>query len=277
MGENEKLLNADERATLAQFAGDSTLDAQRAFALLVLDDGKSQSQSADESGLTVGQVKYIRAKFLKKRLDAFAGVVSVAAETAAAVDTQRAAAVDTQRAAAVDTQRMEELVGELDGLVSELKSTVPKEGTSPYSPLHMVTMLRDNLHKLAPEVQLGILESFEGMTIDDLKDIDTWKGLAYMMSYSARFQAEQVKERMNEQLPNPLKPDTVIGFMKQNIDRFTPEIAKDLFNNFQGTSKEDWLDPDTWKGMFYMVNYSLQFQAEQLKQRLSGDSTDEEA
>jgi hypothetical protein len=29
------------------------------------------------------------------------------------------------------------------------------------------------------------------------------------------------------------------------------------------------VDPDTWKGIWYMITYSLQFQAEQLKQRLS--------
>ena len=267
MGENEKLLNAEERAALTQFASKESLESQRALALLAIDNDKSQSQAAEESGLTVGQVKYIRSKFLKKRLDAFP----------AQMIAESVSAADEETAVSPDTARMEELVSELDGLVSELKSTVPKEGSSPYSPLQMVTMIRENLHKLAPEVQLGILESFEGMTIDDLKDIDTWKGMAYMMSYSARFQAGQVKERMNEQLPHPMKPDTVIGFMKQNIDRFAPEIAKDLFNNLQGTSKEDLLDPDTWKGMFYMVNYSLQFQAEQLKQRLTGESTDDEA
>jgi hypothetical protein len=265
MGE-KRLLDKKARKALAKFAGTETVDQQRAIALLAVDEGKSQSAAAAESGLSIGQVKYIRSKYLKVGLSA--------------LDTFGSAQVtgndEVETAVSPDAQRLDELVSELDELVSELNSTVPEEGTSPYSPLHLITTIRDNLGKLAPDVQLGILESFEGMTIDDLKDIDTWKGLAYMMSYSARFQAGQLKDKMNAQLPNPLKPDTVIDFMKQNIDRFTPEIAKDIFNNLQGSSKEDWLDPDTWKGMWYMVNYSIQFQAEQLKQRLSGESVDEE-
>jgi hypothetical protein len=65
--------------------------------------------------------------------------------------------------------------------------------------------------------------------------------------------------------------------IKQNIERFTPELAKDLSQNLQGATREDLMDPDTWKGMWYMVNYSLQFQMEQMKQRLTGESAEDEA
>jgi len=171
--------------------------------------------------------------------------------------------------------RLQALVSELDGLLSELKTTLPESNQSPYSPLHLLTLVRENLMQLTPDVQSGILESFQGMTVEDLKDLETWKGMAYMLNYSARFQANQVKDKLNEQLPKPLKPDTLIGLMKQSFDRFAPELAKDLYNNFQGTSKEDWMDPDTWKGMWYMINYSLQFQADQFKQRMRGEVTEE--
>lgn len=167
----------------------------------------------------------------------------------------------------------EALLAELDALVEELKASVPDDGSSPYNPLTLLTAVRSNLNRLAPEAQLGILESFRDMTREDLMDIETWKGMAYMMSYSARFQAEKMRDRMNEQMPGPLKPDTVSNFMKQNFDRYAPELIKGLVENLQESEPEDWLDPDTWKGMFYMINYSLQFQAEQLKQRLGGQST----
>ena len=115
--------------------------------------------------------------------------------------------------------RVNELIEELDGLVAELKATVPQEDVSPYSPLRLLALLRQNLKSLTPEMQLSVLESFEGMTKEDLLDVDTWKGLAYMMSYSARFQADQLKEKMNENLPRPLQPDTVLGFVKQLRER----------------------------------------------------------
>ena len=168
--------------------------------------------------------------------------------------------------------RKKALLDELDQLVVELKEAVPKGGPSPYSPLKMLTFLRENLGQFAPDVQLGILENFQEMSREDLMDIDTWKGMAYMLSYSARFQADQIRERMNEQLPKPLQPDTMINFVKENIDRFAPDVAKGILDTFQGATKEDLMDPDTWKGIWYMLNYSMQFQAEQLKQRISGDA-----
>ncbi len=171
--------------------------------------------------------------------------------------------------------RLQELISELDGLVAQLKGSMPATDSSPYSPLRLVTLLRENLHRFTPEVRLGILESFEGMTKEDLMDIDTWKGMAFMLSYSARFQANQVKDQLNERLPTPLKPDTLVDLAKRGMDKLTPTIFKDIMGNLQGATKEDLLDPDTWKGIWYMVNYSLQFQVDQLKQRISGEGEGE--
>ncbi len=262
-----QFLTDDERVVLVGISEMEGVDGRRAAALLGMDGGKSQSEAAEAAGLTVGQVKYAWRKFKAQRLAAFADV---------GVGETAVSSSSSDPAVSEQTKRLEGLVSELDDLVAELKATVPAEGVSPYSPLTLLTTIRENLHNLAPDVQFGILESFEGMTLEDVKDIDTWKGMAYMLSYSAQFQAGLVKEKLNEKLPDPLKPDTVLGFMKKSIDRFTPELAKDMYNNFQGTSKEDWLDPDTWKGMWYMINYSMQFQAEQLKQRLTGVPAEEE-
>lgn len=171
--------------------------------------------------------------------------------------------------------RKKELLDELDELVADLKTAVPESGRSTYNPLQMITYLRQNLSRFTPEMQLGVLENFQGMTREDMLDIETWKGLGYMLSYSARFQADQLREKMNEQLPEPLKPDTMLNFVKSNVDRFTPDVAKGIMDSLQGATREDLVDPETWKGIWYMLNYSVQFQAEQLKQKLTGE-TDEE-
>ncbi|MFQ5420911.1 MAG: hypothetical protein ACE5FD_04920 [Anaerolineae bacterium] len=170
-------------------------------------------------------------------------------------------------------EEIQRLVGELDELIAELKASIPATTGSAYTPLRLINMLRENVSKLPPDLSLGILENFEGMTVDDLKDVDTWKGMAYMLSYSAKFQAGQARERMNESLPDPFKPDTVINFVKKNVDRFAPGIAKDLLANFEGATKEDFLDPDTWKGVWYMLDYSIKFQLEQMKEKLSGEGS----
>jgi hypothetical protein len=172
-------------------------------------------------------------------------------------------------------ERLNQLVAELDEMVSELQASIPKGSASAYSPLRLLTLLRENVSRLSPEVQLGILESFAGTTKEDLLDIDTWKGMAYMLGYSAKFQANQVKDRVSERLPEPVRPDKLLHFVKASLDKVTPTVAKDIMGSLQGASKEDFLDPDTWKGLWYMINYSLQFQADQLKQRLAGQADDE--
>ena len=178
--------------------------------------------------------------------------------------------------------RLEGLVDELDELVTDLKVTLgkeerPRDSSIADYPVRMLTLIRDMAGRLAPDVQLGMLESFEGMTVEDAMDLDTWKGMAYMLSYSAKFQAGQARDKMNETLPEPLQPSVMMRFVKGNIDRFAPEVAKELMANFEGASREDLLDPDTWKGVWYMLNYSLQFQADQMKQRLIGDDAEAEA
>lgn len=104
-------------------------------------------------------------------------------------------------------------------------------------------------------------------------DPETWKGMAYMASYSARFRANQVKEKMNEQLPEPIQPDTMIEFVRKNVDRFTPEVVKGIMETFQGATREDLMDLETWRGMWYMINYSFTFQVNQLRDRVLGETT----
>lgn len=270
MTSGNQLLTESERNALMQISGDGDVQAKRAAALLALDEGKSQSETAVMTGLTSGQVKYIRSKFGKVGLEAFPNLQNVNSVVTEAEPVAEPVIEEDE-----EDGRLQELVADLDGLLSELKSTIPEGTQSPYSPLSLLTLVRENLSHLTPDVQSGILESFKDMTAEDMMDLETWKGMAYMLNYSARFQANQVKDKMNEQLPTPLKPDTLIGMVKQSLDRFTPDLAKDLYNNLQGTSKEDWMDPETWKGMWYMINYSLQFQAEQFKQKVRGESPEE--
>lgn len=167
--------------------------------------------------------------------------------------------------------RKQALLDELDKLVAELRTAVPQSGANAYSPMFFLSYIRETLSRLTPDVQLGILESFDGMTREDMMDIDTWKGLAYMAGYSARFQASQIKDKMNEMLPTPLQPDTSINLVKRTLDKFTPEVAKNIMETLQGATREDLMDVDTWKGIWYMLNYSMQFQLNQLRERVTGE------
>jgi len=262
MTDSQMLVSDEARPVLEQLAAGNDIAGRRAAALLAVADGHSQTEAAAAHDLTEGQVGYIVRKYREHGLDAFA---------APGADAPPAATID-------ETEQLRRLVDELNGRVAELELMVETRGgeTAAYSPLRLLTMVRDNVQKLTPEMQLDVLRNFQGMSADDLLDLDTWKGLAYMMTYSARFQAGQVRgkvsEAINQVVPEPIQPGRLWQLGKSGLDRLTPEFAKQIMGTLQGASREELLDPDTWKGVWYMINYSLQFQAEQLKQRLSHSS-----
>ena len=261
MTDSQTLVSDEARPALEQLAAGQDIDSRRAAALLAVADGQTQADAAAAHDLTEGQVGYIVRKDRELGLDAFAAAASAEAPPAADGTSE--------------AEQLRQLVAELNARVAELELMVEARGSegAAYSPLRLLTMVRDNVQKLTPEMQLDVLRNFQGMSAEDLLDLDTWKGLAYMMTYSARFQAGQmrgkVSEAINQVVPEPIQPGRLWQLGKSSLDRLTPEFAKQILGTLQGASREDLLDPDTWKGVWYMVNYSLQFQAEQLKQRLS--------
>lgn len=262
----ETLLSSDERATVTRLAQQDSLNGKRAKALLAIDAGQTQAAAAEAAGLTAGQVQYFLQKFREQRLNAFpAGALTSLTAASEAADA-------ATEATAEEVERVSELLEEIDTLVEELEETAPpaagKEEIA-YTPLGMLKLVRGYVSRYTPDVQITVLEQFEDMSREDLMDLETWKGIAYMIAYSAQFQAGQTRERLNEQMPEPLKPDTILNFVRSTADRFTPAIAKDLAGNLQNASRDDLMDPDTWKGMLYMLGYSAQFQATQTKDRLN--------
>ncbi len=269
MDKTDKLLTAQEQAALEKVAEQGDTNAQRAQALLNINAGMQHKEAAEAAGLTVGQTNYALKKFRTQRLLAFPGALAYLEEETAVVEPEPVAEPETAEPVNKTQTRINMLLAELDKLVDDLRSALPDADNSPYSPLRLIGLVRDNLSKYTPEVQLQILEQFEGMSRDDLMDVDTWKGIAYMIAYSAQFQVTQTRDRLNAQMPQPLKPDTILQFIKDGLDRLMPEIAKDLAGTLEGASREDLKDPDTWKGMVYMLSYSAQFQASQTKDKLN--------
>lgn len=271
MAGNQPLLTDQTKTVIEQLAATrQDIEGQRAAALLAVSKGQSYSDAASAVGLTEGQVGYIVRKFRELGLDAFPSAASLSRQ-------------ELPSGEAMEADQLRAMVDELNQRVIELQRLVDEgEHTgddSAYSPARLLAMVRDNVQKLTPEMQLDVLRNFQGMSADDLLDLDTWKGLAYMMTYSARFQAGQmrgkVSDTINHVVPEPIQPGRLWQLGKSGIDRLMPDFAKQILSTFQGATREDLMDPDTWKGVWYMITYSLQFQAEQLKQRLNASETSE--
>ncbi len=65
------LLTPQEQAICKQIATREAPHSQRALALLALNERSTQAQTAEQAGLSTGQVKYWIAKFRKQRLGIF--------------------------------------------------------------------------------------------------------------------------------------------------------------------------------------------------------------
>ena len=208
MAQEDHLLTAEERFVLEKISLQKDLEGQRAKALIALDNGQSQAKAAESAGLSKGQVQYILRKFRSQRLLAFPDALALLPPDTGKPGTEEARSDDAvpseEGEPAIETKKTEteiqRLLNELDNLVNELRESLPDAGQSPYSPLGLLTLVRDSLSRFTPEVQLDILEQFQGLTREDLMDPDTWKGIAYMIAYSAQFQDAQTKDILNERL-----------------------------------------------------------------------------
>ncbi len=87
---------------------------------------------------------------------------------------------------------------------------------------------------------------------------------------------DQVKSANPEYNPPPFSPKGLMELLQKNIGMFSPKVSLKLLERLRTTIGEDLFDLDTWRGVWYVVNYSLESQADLIKRRMSGEyETDE--
>ena len=95
-----------------------------------------------------------------------------------------------------DEDLRRQLVDELDQLIERVKAASPGYSPPPFSPRRLLRLMSRNLERLSPELSLGILEKLRSGIGEDLFDIDTWKGIWYMLNYSLEYQSDILKRRL---------------------------------------------------------------------------------
>lgn len=84
-------------------------------------------------------------------------------------------------------------------------------------------------------------------------------------------------QAMSDYSPPPYSPGRLKSLLEKGGQKMpsglgTPfKLRKRISRRLEGLLGEDILDPDTWKGAWYMLNYSLEYQADFVKRRLTGD------
>ena len=167
-----------------------------------------------------------------------------------------------QVATANEPVDLHQLAQELDDMASRLQQEEPTYTPPPFSPLNLLKLIRQNIDRFTPDVQLSLLrelqDSLQGASAKDMLDPATWKGLFYLLQYTIQVQSSELRERINHHLVKVPGGETLVT----------------LQSMLEGASPKDMLDPDMWKGMWYVVNYSLQNQAQDVKRRILGEETE---
>ena len=157
---------------------------------------------------------------------------------------------------AVDRAELEALVAELNELAQELKRISPEYAPPPYSATGMRHLLTENLERFTPDAVHNLQENLEGLTVEDFKDIETWKGMWFTLNYLIQLEASERKDSILRHLTR-LPGVTTLA---------------DIRTMLADTPPEEFLKLDTWKGMWFIVNYELRNQAGELHRRVRGES-----
>jgi 1-acyl-sn-glycerol-3-phosphate acyltransferase len=76
--------------------------------------------------------------------------------------------------------------------------------------------------------------------------------------------------------PPPFSPRQLLELIEQNVDKLPPELGLGILAKLRKSIGEDLFDVDTWKGIWTMLNYTLEYQGDMVKRRLTGDYTTDE-
>ncbi len=86
----------------------------------------------------------------------------------------------------------------------------------------------------------------------------------------------RVKNATPDYEPPPFSFQALIDFLKRNLEKFPFPLQIGILERLRGAISKDALDRETWEGIWYLVNYSIEYQTDIVRRHLSGDyETDE--
>ena len=71
--------------------------------------------------------------------------------------------------------------------------------------------------------------------------------------------------------PPTFSPQRLIDLLERSLEGLPQEFQLDILGRLRQAMDEGWFQPETWKGMWYMLNYTLQYNAGLVKRQLSGE------
>jgi 1-acyl-sn-glycerol-3-phosphate acyltransferase len=87
---------------------------------------------------------------------------------------------------------------------------------------------------------------------------------------------ERLQAMNPEYEPPPYSRRRLKAVLEESLSQYPKDLQIDVRKRLQTVLNDEWLDPATWKGVWYMINYTLQYNADLVKRRFTGEyDTDE--
>jgi len=85
--------------------------------------------------------------------------------------------------------------------------------------------------------------------------------------------AAELKELTPDYTPPPFSRKKLHKLLKENLKKLAPEdrlqILQDLQASFQGTTPRDFLYPETWQGLWYVLNHMIEEESGPMRERVA--------
>jgi len=96
-----------------------------------------------------------------------------------------------------DEELFRQLLKELNALTERVQALTPESPSGPprFSRQRLLKLFEENLDQIAPGAREGVLKQLGGVIGEDILDMETWKGLWFLLSYTVKTQADVVRRR----------------------------------------------------------------------------------
>jgi 1-acyl-sn-glycerol-3-phosphate acyltransferase len=87
---------------------------------------------------------------------------------------------------------------------------------------------------------------------------------------------ERVQEMVPDYQPPPFSPRGLVALIEELLSKYPNEVQIGVLEQLRGALSRDMFDPQVWKGAWFMLNYTLKYNADLVQRRFTGEyDTDE--
>jgi 1-acyl-sn-glycerol-3-phosphate acyltransferase len=132
-------------------------------------------------------------------------------------------------------------------------------------------------------------------SVDIQEEVETPAAVDVQRPVGERIEAELSDEELREELiaeldeltervqtttpdyePPPFSPQRFIALIEELLEKLPGDIRLDILEQLRGALNQDLIDMEVLKGVWYMLNYTAQYNVDMVKRRFSGEyDTDE--